>query len=1739
MSDLTLSLGLKTTDAMAELGKLKAELASIGLNSFQEVSKNTRRNIQELSKLRQEVLGLKADLATLQSSMQRGSGASRKLGSELHRVGHQSWKAAEGQLALHSALRGVGGAMGSLWLTYGRYVTVMAAAMAVTKSFKDSITRGMDADFQSQFVATLQAKGPPELGLKNYIRDELIDISRQSVFTVGENAEALKKLSLAGIDATNGLNLLTTASNAAIFAQTSLGDATTMVLDTLNNFNLSSDNVNTLSDNFERVANVMSYTAITVNTSFADLAKAFVNITGVAGTFNIEIEEASALLQSLAEAGVRGPKAGTYVRNFLDDVLGSPISQRAERRLDEMGVRRYNPSLVDEGEFGVAQYVDELTAKLRELDFVKQQAAIRDISNQRSRRVIRQELSQEISLVERTEAIAKGAKGVLTDLASGLTDTAKMSVMMAQAAYDAATSAAFSGNEDIFKEIGKRAQQIFNSRSFNEFLDAGVRGIGSFTESILTLIETISTFHNELRVAMQALLGLAAGGIASAITGKLVGLASALSSAAAAAKLATGATGAGAVLAGAASMVNPVGAGVATLTGIALYTNRVQRDHEAYMRTSEGIIEAITAQEQKIAEITAKRDDPNRGKGILGALNDADYEGQIAREERVLQGLVKNLEEASKKTSYFQRVLSELSFEPEKVKAYTAELARFSEQMSEKYGKDSEKIQKFVADATEELKKLRGEDFFSSESLTKEFEKILPVAQEFDAAAKVLEGALAGMEEGANKEQLTVFFMKLQEEASAAGMKAVEFGEALAVVEELNFERLISEQTKISASLQDQYNKATMTDEAYREFSYASELAAVSQLRLASAMWDVRAAEIGIDESLAEKFRNLAALTEQLANQLGENAAVRFSIPDKPTTRSGGGDSAAREYEQLTKKVQDFTRSQLEAAEAIAPLTDAQKLILEITEKYGGSLEKLTASQRAAVKALLEEAAAASASAEAFKKAKEEAEAWAKFRKEAIQPMVEANAQYEDTLENINLEIEALQAGRDIGEEVERVKRLNTIATLENNAAVYEAAAAYFALNGAQEEVVTSYARLAQEAQKGADILRQTIEKDATLAVGKEAKKFADDLEKDLSDAIMRGFEDGKGFAENFRDVLKNYFNTLVLRPMITPLMTQAAGGISGMFGGASGAQAAQGGASSLFSPTSLLTSSAGLISGVASMAAGTALGSFGAGVASGLASWGTAGATVAGTASAGLAAGGAVGAGMVLGTAVPIIGGALALASLLGKNGERFKQQGANRQGAFANGQFTATGTGAYLGDHISGVDGTLDSLNASFTSKLGLFADAVSDIYGTELPEQITIGTTTRLRRTSGRMASNIVGMIGDQAFSFSAQTGGDGDIQKGLTEFVELALTKGVANAAKLVDPSLFGGETTESMLAIIDEFVTVAQLMDDNFSVLNTEAENFTRLQQDLQAGFDRLGVNAPRSIAEFRALADGIDLTTKEGRELYASLYQLAPAFGEVTQGLQAIEDEFAAIEAGFADLSAGGREFVERQRELKSGFEALGLSVPASITDFLNLADGIDLTTIEGREMYTSLYQLAPAFIDVSRAINAVFASISDATAKSVRDIEMSVLNNAEKYRYLDTEIDVLLGRLSQATLPSEIESLFQQINSDIMSAYGLLDDSESKRLSTEFIDKLYEVEAIAQSRLSLIPEDRSWEQQTAAAHEQRAASAEQLAAAEAQMAAAAEARRAAEALFAALAAIPDSITINNAVSVSLPEVGL
>lgn len=228
-----------------------------------------------------------------------------------------------------------------------------------------------------------------------------------------------------------------------------------------------------------------------------------------------------------------------------------------------------------------------------------------------------------------------------------------------------------------------------------------------------------------------------------------------------------------------------------------------------------------------------------------------------------------------------------------------------------------------------------------------------------------------------------------------------------------------------------------------------------------------------------------------------------------------------------------------------------------------------------------------------------------------------------------------------------------------------------------------------------------------------EWQRTADQINNSLTDALLRGFEDGKGFAENFRDTLTNMFKTLVLRPIIQGILAPVTGSIAGLSGGGT----AGGAAGSI----SNLTSVAGAVgqfatgatagASTASLIGANAVGAVGGDAIGALAAlnggWAGVGTAGAASAAASIASFAAV--------AGPLALGVIALSGILSKQGET------RSGGTYDRLSFVEGPSGGEIGGEAArtAISGTMASINATLKA-LGSTATLNGFLSGLESSEK-----------------------------------------------------------------------------------------------------------------------------------------------------------------------------------------------------------------------------------------------------------------------------------------------------------------------------------------------------------------------------------------------------------------------------------
>lgn len=197
-------------------------------------------------------------------------------------------------------------------------VATVAALALSGAAMADVISTGVDFE---QTIVSAAAKFPGEIRKGTEAFKELETAARKTgsttEFTASQSAEALNFLAMAGFNAQQSIAALPGVVDLATAAGVDLATATDIASDSLGSFGLMTKDVTKLSENLTRVNDVLAKTTTTSNTTMEAMFEAIKDGAPVAVSAGASIETFSALVGELANAGIKGSRAGTTLKNMF------------------------------------------------------------------------------------------------------------------------------------------------------------------------------------------------------------------------------------------------------------------------------------------------------------------------------------------------------------------------------------------------------------------------------------------------------------------------------------------------------------------------------------------------------------------------------------------------------------------------------------------------------------------------------------------------------------------------------------------------------------------------------------------------------------------------------------------------------------------------------------------------------------------------------------------------------------------------------------------------------------------------------------------------------------------------------------------------------------------------------------------------------------------------------------------------------------------------------------------------------------------------------------------------------------------------------------------------------------------------------------------------------------------------------------------------------------------------------
>ena len=207
------------------------------------------------------------------------------------------------------------------------------ATQVVTKAIegfknlaKEVATTGMEFDSAMSKVAAISGASAEEMAM---LTQKAQEMGRTTKFTASESAEAFNHMAMAGWKTNEMLDGLEGILNLAAASGADLAETSDIVTDALTGLGYEAKDAG-------RLADVMAAAAANANTNVELMGSTFQYVTPVAGALGFSMEDVAVAIGTMANAGIKGERAGTALRSMMTR-LASPPKMAADS-IEELGI---------------------------------------------------------------------------------------------------------------------------------------------------------------------------------------------------------------------------------------------------------------------------------------------------------------------------------------------------------------------------------------------------------------------------------------------------------------------------------------------------------------------------------------------------------------------------------------------------------------------------------------------------------------------------------------------------------------------------------------------------------------------------------------------------------------------------------------------------------------------------------------------------------------------------------------------------------------------------------------------------------------------------------------------------------------------------------------------------------------------------------------------------------------------------------------------------------------------------------------------------------------------------------------------------------------------------------------------------------------------------------------------------------------------------------------------------------
>jgi TP901 family phage tail tape measure protein len=255
----------------------------------------------------------------------------KKLQPQLRTLGRTAERAFKRSSAAASQFKAVlGGMLISQGITTALYGT-FTAVRAVGEEFVNF----------DQALTAAGAKFPEKIGRGteafSLLKKAAQDVGATTEFTAAQAAEGLDFMAMAGFSAEGAIASLPKVVNLATAANIDLQRASDIATDALGSFALASKDAGTQAQNLQRINDVFAQTVTSANVTLEHMFESMKDGGPVITQTGQSLESFAALVGAMGNAGIKGSKAGTTLKNALLRLAAPPAA--AAGALEKLNIK--------------------------------------------------------------------------------------------------------------------------------------------------------------------------------------------------------------------------------------------------------------------------------------------------------------------------------------------------------------------------------------------------------------------------------------------------------------------------------------------------------------------------------------------------------------------------------------------------------------------------------------------------------------------------------------------------------------------------------------------------------------------------------------------------------------------------------------------------------------------------------------------------------------------------------------------------------------------------------------------------------------------------------------------------------------------------------------------------------------------------------------------------------------------------------------------------------------------------------------------------------------------------------------------------------------------------------------------------------------------------------------------------------------------------------------------------------